>query len=98
LTNLGQRDEPPARIALDYETKTVKDKALFYEEFLPPETLLYSLVLAERSRSKGKNMTASEVLDALPGLDLCTVQIGGGETIGKGLCALRFVRPSGATP
>jgi CRISPR-associated protein Cmr4 len=87
--------EVTARIALDYETKTVREGALFYEEFLPPETLLYSVVLADRSRSKTK-MTASEVLDALAGLGLRTVQIGAGETIGKGLCALHFARPNGA--
>jgi CRISPR-associated protein Cmr4 len=87
--------EVTARIALDYETKTVREGALFYEEFLPPETLLYSVVLADRSRSKTK-MTASEVLDALAGLGLRTVQVGAGETIGKGLCALHFARPSGA--
>jgi len=89
--------EVTARIALDYETKTVKGGALFYEEFLPPETLLYSLVLAEKSRSKTKkDMDAAAVLDALAGLDLRTVQIGAGETIGKGLCALRFARAKGA--
>jgi len=87
--------EVTARIALDYETKTVKKGALFYEEFLPAETLLYSLVLAQRSRSKGKNMTAPEVLNTLPGLGLRTVQIGAGETIGKGLSAICFARPNG---
>jgi CRISPR-associated protein Cmr4 len=88
--------EVTARIALNYETKTVREGALFYEEYLPTETLLYSLVLAEHSRSKEKDMSASEVLDALVGLDLRTLQIGAGETIGKGLCAVRFARPSGA--
>jgi CRISPR-associated protein Cmr4 len=88
--------EVTARIALDYETKTVKEGALFYEEFLPPETLLYSLVLAERSRFSGVDMLASQVLGALTGLGLRTVQIGAGETIGKGLCALRFAGPNGA--
>jgi CRISPR-associated protein Cmr4 len=88
--------EVTARIALDYETKTVREGALFYEEFLPPETLLYSLVLAERSRSKTQPMSAPEVAEALAGLGLRTVQIGASETIGKGLCALRFARPNGA--
>jgi CRISPR-associated protein Cmr4 len=88
--------EVTARIALDYETKTVKGKALFYEEFLPPETLLYSLVLAERSRYRGHKMNASQVLSALTSLGLHTVQVGAGETIGKGLCALRFTASVGA--
>lgn len=88
--------EITARIALNYETKTVKERALFYEEFLPTETVLYSLVLAERSRADGRRMTGAEVLGALAGLGLRTVQIGAGETIGKGFCALRFARPNGA--
>ena len=88
--------EVTARIALNYETKTAKQGALFYEEFLPSETLLYSVVLAERSRSNGAKLTALEVLGALTGLGLRTVQIGAGETIGKGFCALRFARPNGA--
>src|SRR5690606_3877485 len=33
--------EVNARIGLDYQTKTVKDGALFYQEFLPPETIFY---------------------------------------------------------
>jgi CRISPR-associated protein Cmr4 len=88
--------EVTARIALHYETKTVKRGALFYEEYLPPETMLYSVVLAERSRSNSRKMTAAEVLDTLTSFGLQTVQIGAGETIGKGLCALRFARPNGA--
>src|SRR6266446_989196 len=86
--------EVTARIALHYETKPVKRGALFYEEYLPPETVLYSVVLAERSRSNSRKMTAAEVLDTLTSLGLRTVQIGAGETIGKGLCALRFARPN----
>jgi CRISPR-associated protein Cmr4 len=87
--------EVTARIALDYETKTAKGKALFYEEFLPPETLFYSLVLGERSRKKDKEMKPAEVLSKLAGLGLQMIQIGAGETIGKGICALHFTPASG---
>ncbi len=44
--------EVVARVGLDYDTKTVKSGALFYEEFLPPETLFYSIVLANEARAK----------------------------------------------
>ncbi len=40
------------RIGLDYEKKTVKEGALFYEEFLPPETIMYSLVLTNGKKIK----------------------------------------------
>jgi len=42
--------EVVARIALDYERKTVQTGALFYQEFLPPETIFYSLLVARQSR------------------------------------------------
>ena len=74
-----------ARIKLDPSTKTVADGALFYQEFLPTETVLYSVVLAASSKDEHK-YTAKQVLAefALPGC----LQVGGDETTGKGLCAL----------
>jgi len=53
--------EVVSRIALDYATKTVKGTALFSEEFLPPETLFYALLFADKSRSRAKPMAAQEV-------------------------------------
>lgn len=79
-----------ARVGLDYERKTVKSGALFYEEFLPAETLFYSLVLASASRrdghTKGPEGVMSYLRDNLPSV----LQIGGDETIGKGLCTVRL--------
>jgi CRISPR-associated protein Cmr4 len=88
--------EVTARIALDYEKKTVLKGALFYEEFLPAETLFYSVVLAEKSRRSGHAMDAAEVLKTLIERPPSTIQIGAGETIGKGLCAVRFASAEGA--
>jgi CRISPR-associated protein Cmr4 len=88
--------EVTARIALNYETKTVRGKALFYEEFLPAETLFYSVVLAEKSRRSKDAMEAQDVLKTFTDLRLDTVQIGAGETIGKGLCAIRVASVEGA--
>ncbi|HEY1430429.1 MAG TPA: type III-B CRISPR module RAMP protein Cmr4 [Stellaceae bacterium] len=87
--------EVTARIALNYETKTVREGALFYEEFLPAETLFYSVVLAEKSRRSKDGMQARYVLKTLVDLPLATIQIGAGETIGKGLCAIRFASAEG---
>jgi CRISPR-associated protein Cmr4 len=95
--------EVAARIGLDYETKTVSGGALFYEEFLPAETLLYAVVLAGGSRRRfskdqanerrrSVEMSDTEVLafvrNQLPSPSI--LQIGGNETIGKGLCAVRL--------
>ena len=84
--------EVVARIGLDYERKTVKTGALFYEEFLPAETLFYSLLFAEDSRRKGTKMPASDIFGYLAERLPPILQIGADETIGKGLCALRLAR------
>lgn len=86
--------EVTARIGLEYETKTVRDGALFYEEFLPAETLFYSLVFAEASRRKSPSMTAKETCDYLIKRTPGCLQIGADETIGKGLCAVRPYQPN----
>ncbi len=82
--------EVVARVGLDYERKTVKGTALFYEEFLPAETLFYSVVLASASRREGHERTACQVLNYLQEKLPKFLQIGGDETIGKGLCAVRL--------
>ena len=82
--------EVVARVGLDYERKTVKTGALFYEEFLPPETLFYSVVLASPSRREGHVKSAGDMLKYLSENLPPVLQIGGDETIGKGLCAVRL--------
>lgn len=82
--------EVSARIGLDYEQKTVKDGALFYEEFLPPETLFYALTIADKGRRKGKSISADSIYDLVHSNLPQLLQIGGDETIGKGLCAVRL--------
>jgi CRISPR-associated protein Cmr4 len=82
--------EVVARVGLDYERKTVKRGALFYEEFLPAETLFYSVVLASASRRDGHGNDANGILKYLRDNLPPVLQIGGDETIGKGLCAVRL--------
>jgi len=81
--------EVNARIGLDYETKTVKNGALFYQEFLPTETVLYSVVMMNASRAKQGN-TAVELMETLQGYMPGILQIGGDETTGKGYCGVRL--------
>lgn len=79
--------EVSARIKLDAETKTVTGGALFYQEFLPAETVMYSVVLAAGSRD-GQKMTAKSVLAEF--VEPPYLQVGGDETTGKGLCAVKL--------
>lgn len=82
--------EVVARVGLDYKRKIVKRGALFYEEFLPAETLFYSVVLANASRREGNTQSAEQILKYLRAKMPSMLQIGGDETIGKGICAVRL--------
>jgi CRISPR-associated protein Cmr4 len=90
-----------ARNALDYETKTAKSGALFYVETLPPETVFYSLLIADQPKKKHSKDDRPEkpaleneqkVLEYVrsylkPTNDLPTIlQIGGEASTGKGIC------------
>lgn len=86
-----------ARIKLN-ERKTTGDGGnLWYEETLPPETLLYALILCHRARtgvepngsdedSKGSAAWVAKRLDDL--IDDKFLQIGGNETVGQGWCRI----------
>lgn len=87
--------EVTARVGLDHDTRTVKTGALFWEEFLPPETLMYALVLAQKSRREAAPGTATEMLARLRETLPKTLQIGAGETIGKGLCLTKLLPEGG---
>jgi len=88
--------EVRARIKINNDTKTVKTGALFYEEELLPDTLLYSIVMAndpfkdEKNRPEGlKN--ARDVITFLSSLDGQRTQFGGDTTIGKGIVNIKFL-------
>jgi CRISPR-associated protein Cmr4 len=79
------------RVAIDDETRTVKDGALWIEESLPPETVLVGTISADRRRD-GKAGSPADVLDAVfKGLpESRRIQVGGKATVGRGVC--RFLR------
>lgn len=80
-----------AHIAIDSATKTVRSGALWYEETLPPETLLYVGISAVNARAKNAEMPADSILGAVTGLfaDKPWLQVGGNETVGMGWCAVK---------
>ena len=82
-------------IAIDSTTKTVKDGALWFEETLPPETLLYVPLTATASRRKGGELTAAQVLaqfEQLLPAGKNWLQLGGNETTGMGWCRVGIAR------
>lgn len=89
-----------ARIKLNARKTTTGDGGnLWYEETLPPETLLYALTLCHRARTgdgandsgaenpkKGSAAWVAEQLGEL--LEDNFLQIGGNETVGQGWCRI----------
>jgi len=86
--------EVVARVGLDYEKKTVRKGALFYQEQLPPECVFYSAVLAHPSR-RAAGGSAEAMLDVVRRGLPPVLQIGGDATIGRGLCGTRLIVAKG---
>nr|4RDP_A Chain A, CRISPR system Cmr subunit Cmr4 [Pyrococcus furiosus]4RDP_B Chain B, CRISPR system Cmr subunit Cmr4 [Pyrococcus furiosus] len=85
-----------ARIRINAETGTVETGGLWYEEYIPSDTLFYSLILVT-PRAKDNDMALiKEVLGKINGKYL---QIGGNETVGKGFVkvTLKEVTNNGGT-
>jgi len=86
--------EVVTRVRLEHEKKTVASSALWTEEHLPSDTLLYAFVAAWRPSRGGEGLpsNAAGVLDELAKLlkARSVVQVGGKETVGHGFVALRL--------
>ncbi|HWP91856.1 MAG TPA: type III-B CRISPR module RAMP protein Cmr4 [Thermodesulfobacteriota bacterium] len=83
-----------ARTKIQTETKTVAPGALWYEEHLPSDTLLYSLALASDPLGANKPndfQTANDVLKFIADLQIDRFQLGGDETVGRGIVKLRIL-------
>lgn len=71
------------------EKGVVVDGALWYEESLPPETILVGQLAAETTRRHGVNLPPDQVFAYAfpPGLSH-TYQVGGKATVGRGICKI----------
>lgn len=80
-----------AHIAIDSATKTVTPGALWYEESLPADTLMYLGVSSWDSRKAGVELSAADCLGKLDELiagQRPYLQVGGNETTGMGWCKI----------
>lgn len=78
-----------ARIALNERKTTTGDGGnLWYEETLPPETIMYALLVASKPRNGGEGLKdASGVIMKVEELFATGyLQVGGNETVGQGWC------------
>ena len=85
------------RIKIDRDTKTVADGALWTEEHLPTDTLLYVPIYATNGRKArnngGKPIPAADILQDAISLETKQggyIQLGGDETVGRGLVRLHW--------
>lgn len=78
-----------ARNRLSEETKTVAKGALWYEEALPAESLLYGLATISPNGKTTKD--SATLLSHVNTLAAQALQFGGKATIGRGLCRVRLM-------
>ena len=90
--------EVVTRIRIDQTTKTVADGALWTEELVCPDTLFYAPLHATPPRTNvlpaGMAPTGEAVLEVITNSGLQRIQLGGDETVGRGMICLQF----GANP
>lgn len=86
-----------SRTKIDDTKKTVIPGALWTEEHLPPETILYSPLFGSKARYDGNGTkppgdlnTGEGVIKWLAGLNFAYVRLGGDETVGRGLARVTF--------
>ena len=79
--------EVRARIAVNPDTGTVKQGALWYEENLPAESLLWGVFALTASLREGDQRSEDDLAKAVPSDEL--LQLGGKSGVGRGL--VRFL-------
>lgn len=84
------------RTKIDNNTGTVAQGKLFNEEYLPSESILYSLALTApefKEKEKGR-MEEDQVLEFLSSnlKKIKTIQIGGNATLGKGIVTTKLLQ------
>lgn len=81
--------EVRTRIRINRATRTVEQGALWNEENLPAESVLWGVIGISASRNKNSSkQTAEELAALLPLNKELSLQIGGKHTVGRGLCRL----------
>lgn len=91
-----QSTEVQARVRIDDETKTVAKHALFYEEALPSDSLMYSVVLThdpacDSNKRPDGLRTHTDVMAFLCRINGKRLQFGGNATIGKGIVSINYL-------
>jgi CRISPR-associated protein Cmr4 len=78
------------RVRIDRTKKTVETGALWTEEHLPTDTLLYVPLYANKGRKKNVQVDEQQVLAEIATLNNKHLQLGGDETVGRGIVRIRL--------
>lgn len=78
-----------AHVKINNETKTTTSGALWYEETLPPETIMYAPIIINNQRGQYDGKNSDAFLSVVRSKKY--IQIGGNETVGMGWCKLQLV-------
>jgi CRISPR-associated protein Cmr4 len=84
--------EIQTQITIDHNTGTAKDGALRYQELLPSDSLLYSVVYFSKTSKVDNELKAEMVKSHLEKSLNNFMQIGGDETLGRGICKLSWLK------
>lgn len=79
-----------SRVSIDSESGTAKEGALWYEENLPAESILWGLAAVSGSRKLGSALSAQALFNHL--LKLKFLMVGGKTGVGRGMCQLTWPR------
>lgn len=84
--------EVQTHIKLNPDTKTVDKEtgALWTSESLPVDTLLYAPLMVTPARRPNSDLSGLQILQKLEDLNLTRLQVGGDETTGQGITAIRM--------
>ena len=84
--------EVQTQIKIDAETGTAKGGALRYQELLPADTALYSIIYYIPSLKKEDAFKAENIRTAVEDAIKDYIQIGGDETLGRGICKVCWIK------
>lgn len=83
--------EIQTQIKINSSTGTAEDGALRYQELLPADTILYSIVYYSESAGL-KELQATTIQNHIEDVIKDFIQIGGDETLGRGICKISWLK------
>jgi CRISPR-associated protein Cmr4 len=84
--------EVQTQIKINAKTGTAEDGALRYEELLPSDSLLYTIVHCRSRNGIEDQLQAEQIQANLESVIKDFIQIGGDATLGRGVCRLNWLK------